>query len=102
MKSKRTFIVFTVLLAFLLVLSGCSQNLAGNNQKNTNANGARLGDGLRMPDFGQPDRQADIRGIVKSIIGNEATILKVDVMGERGGATASSTGPASASGTRTA
>ncbi|MCX6797665.1 MAG: hypothetical protein NTX66_00370 [Candidatus Falkowbacteria bacterium] len=43
-----------------------------------------------MPDFGQPKRQADIRGIVKSITGNEATILLVELPGGRGNAAGSS------------
>ena len=102
MKSKRIFIVFTVLFAFLLALSGCSKSQANNNQKSPDTNGTQQGSGSRTPDFGQPNRPADIRGVVKSIIGNEATILKVDITGGRGGAMASSTGTASASGTRTA
>ena len=31
-----------------------------------------------MPDFGQPKEQPDIRGIVKSIVGNQVTVLKLD------------------------
>ena len=31
-----------------------------------------------MPDFGQPDKQADISGLVKTITGNQVTIIKID------------------------
>lgn len=32
----------------------------------------------RRPDYGQPKTQPEIRGLVKSVIGNEVTILKID------------------------
>jgi hypothetical protein len=34
---------------------------------------------MRQPDFGQPERQPDVRGVVKSIVGNEITVLKVEM-----------------------
>lgn len=82
------------LFASLFVLTGCSQTAApvGNQTRgasnpnsqedgsNSNRDNARAG--RRMPDFGQPQRQPDIRGLVKSIVGNEATVLKID-MGQR-------------------
>lgn len=83
------------LLALLLVLSGCSQSVKqndgrtsqGDNRGNQEEGSASADRGdtrnsRRMPDFGQPQRQPDIRGLVKSIVGNEVTILKVD-MGQR-------------------
>lgn len=101
MKRKRPLIVFTALLAVLLFLSACSQNSASGNKQNTGPDGAPRGQGPRQPDFGQPDRQPDIRGIVKSIVGNEATILKVDLRGGPGaGQTTSSTEAANAANTR--
>lgn len=90
-KSKNIVLVFTVLFAFLLVLSGCSQKQATGNITNPGQAGAPGGRGSKMLDFGQPSRQADIRGIVKSIVGNEVDILKVDIRGGRGGNNASST-----------
>lgn len=32
----------------------------------------------RMPDFGQPDEQADIRGFVVDVVGNQIKILKIE------------------------
>ena len=104
---KRIFIFSAVLLAVLVTVSGCSKTLVTNNSKQVGANSSSLpqgqgGRGSRMPDFGQPDRPADIRGIVKSITGNEAIILKVD-MKARGGQNASSTpGSDNTSGTQQA
>lgn len=77
----------------LFILTACSKPLVSNRTvqnktDNPETSGTR---GPRMPDFGQPNREADIRGIVKSIIGNEATILKVDMKGGRGAGVASST-----------
>lgn len=92
----KHFIIFSgILLAVLVTTSGCSKApKAGlNNQAAANYSPTSQGKGMRdsrMPDFGQPDRPADIRGIVKSITGNEAIILKVD-MKARGGQNASST-----------
>lgn len=57
-------------LVFSLVLTGC-----GKQQDQTQTNNNR---GSRIPDFGQPERQADISGLVKSITGNEVTIIKID------------------------
>lgn len=72
---KRVFLFFSVILAISLVLTGCSNSTGtGANSQTAASSGGRN----RRPDFGQPDRPADIRGIVKSITGNEVTILKVD------------------------
>lgn len=72
---KKIFIIPASFLALLLILTGCTKssptaapNGQGNNQSNR-----------RQPDFGQPDRRADVRGVVKSIVGNEVTILKIDM-----------------------
>lgn len=32
----------------------------------------------RMPDFGQPESDANLSGLVRSIVGNEVTILKIE------------------------
>lgn len=85
---KRNIAIFTALIAFLFVLAGCSKtgtdNQAGNRK---NVQGQPIGQeqkdsrgaGRRLPDFGQPDKPADIRGVVKSVTGNEATIIKIDM-----------------------
>jgi len=81
---KKISFFFLLLPAFLLVLSGCSQKstsrgsseLKATNKSNTPRNGI-----MRQPDFGQPDRAADVRGVIKSIIGNEITVLKIDQSG---------------------
>lgn len=74
---KRFFLFFSVALVALSVLTGCSSTTetAPKDQASVGNSGNRS----RRPDFGQPDRPADIRGIVKSLIGNEATILKIDL-----------------------
>ncbi len=80
MKKTAIFVAFFVAL---MTLSGCAQKTSGNT--NNPAGNASAGNGAaagslagRMPDFGQPDRQPDISGIVQSITGNEVTILKID------------------------
>ncbi|MFA5130995.1 MAG: hypothetical protein WC467_01080 [Patescibacteria group bacterium] len=94
-KKKGFYSVSAMLVLFLFVATGCSKttpqaNQSGqnNNQPSNPANaGARGFNG--MPDFGQPDRPADIRGVVKSITGNQAVILKMEQ--PAGGRNASST-----------
>ena len=75
---KKIFLISSLCLALMLLLTGCtntSQAPAGDNPA-TNLGKPVQG---RMPDFGQPDRPADYRGVVKSIMGNEITILKIDM-----------------------
>lgn len=74
---KRAFLFFSVILAASLVLTGCSGPSGNPSKGQPSASGAVRRP--NRPDFGQPDRPADIRGIVKSLTGNEATILKVDL-----------------------
>ena len=105
---------FLVFAALLFVLTGCSKNSQTPNQTQVPSNDQPATAGkpgrMRMPDFGQPNRQADIRGVVKSIVGNSVTVLKIDMgsfrQGGQGGATSSTstdkTAPAiSLSGTTT-
>lgn len=87
---RKLFLLFG-LMGSLLVLTACGlqksgQLPAGSQDKNASGEDFR-GSQMRRPDFGQPDRAPDIRGLVKSIVGNEVTVLKLD-MGAR---TASST-----------
>ena len=65
---KSIFLVFLLIFS-ISFLAACSKSQEQNN---------REGNGFRRPDFGQPERQADISGLVKSITGNEVTILKVE------------------------
>jgi len=82
---KKTLTFFGLLLAIGFLTSACSNNanIKENNDKsdtgdNIATSTSRRPDGVRAPDFGQPDRSPDMMGIVKSIIGNEITILKIE------------------------
>jgi len=70
------------LLLVTLFLGGCSSSqtqegasVSANNNPSSS---------VRRPDFGQPDREPDVRGLVKSITGNEVTILKIDMVNRTG------------------
>ena len=75
--------ISAALLSSLFLLAGCGNqnaNVANSNQNSqtksnsqTNQSGQRRG----APDYGQPNRQADVRGVIKSITGNEASILLI-------------------------
>lgn len=65
MKKSLIFLVF--LLAVGFIFSGCAKKQA-NNQVSE----------FKRPDFGQPEGRADIVGLVKSVTGNEVTILKIE------------------------
>jgi len=91
---KRNLAIFSALIAFLFVLTGCSKtpaNTQNNNQTDQQGNQANKPgqeqnlsrSRQRMPDFGQPDKKADVRGVVKSIIGNEVTVIKIDMANGR-------------------
>jgi hypothetical protein len=80
-------LVSVILLIIGFGLSGCSpktktaDQIGAENGRAETVNDSRPGFddlGRRMPDFGQPQEEADIRGLVTAIIGNEVTILKVD------------------------
>jgi hypothetical protein len=76
-KIKNKIIFASIFLLSASLLSGCGSS--NNDQKNAEVS--------REPDFEQPERQPDVMGIVKSVTGNEVTILKLDIskLGERGG-----------------
>ena len=61
-----------------LGLTACDKNQA---TQNTSVNFENRE--FRRPDFGQPERNADISGLIKSITGNEVAILKINRL-ERG------------------
>lgn len=69
-------------LGLTLVLSACGTatntstgtNTSGNTQNN-NGGEARPD---RRPDFGQPNTPPEVRGLVKTIVGNEVDVLKIE------------------------
>lgn len=76
--SKKLFF-YLVMPALIIVLTGCTSkvSLVDNNTSNEQAANQGAFRNGRMPDFGQPDRAADLRGVVTSIIGNEVTVLEI-------------------------
>lgn len=72
---KYSFLAIIIIITALFV-TGCAK---GQNQSSNNSStDAQQRDINRRPDFGQPEEQADYIGIVKSIIGNEVTLLKIE------------------------
>jgi len=73
---KVIFLSFSIFLVF--ILSACGKQVQNNpNQGNFPK---------RPPlDFGQPETQPGLTGIVKSIVGNEVTILKIERPAGQGG-----------------
>jgi len=69
---KKYFFLAALSIGLIFVLSACSNgnSAAGDEDKKM--------DNARRPDFGQPERPADLSGLVKSMSGNQATILKLD------------------------
>lgn len=80
MKKSITFLSLILAVGFLTTACSNSAVNSENNANDKSASTTRISrsSGLRLPDFGQPDRQPDIIGIVKSITGNQVTILKID------------------------
>jgi hypothetical protein len=94
---KKALALSSILLFSVVILTGCGQTQKSSNQANDNqATGTtskQNNDSLRpsrdnRPDFGQPDREADVRGLVKSIVGNEVDVLKVEMPGRQASSTA--------------
>jgi len=77
MKKKKIFIISALVAVLLLILTGGIYLAVKNNNKSGQFDN-RVGK-MRQPDFGQPERQPDVRGVVKSIVGNEITVLKVEM-----------------------
>lgn len=78
----KKIIFLPLLLLLVLVLGACSTQTAMKTEdgKNTSQEAFTSDvDDIRRPDFGQPEREADVRGIVTSLVGNEATILEVQM-----------------------
>lgn len=71
----KKILIFSLLMT--VVLSGCSQNNAQSETKTSESNNnARQ---MRMPDFERPEEEPSLRGLVKSLVGNEATILELSM-----------------------
>jgi hypothetical protein len=66
--------IFILLAVFSFVLSGCS----GDNLKNVNKSSSK-----EIKIFEQPENKADVAGLVKNIVGNQVTILKIEMNGLR-------------------
>jgi hypothetical protein len=101
---KRIMILSVALLAVLAVATGCSNSAQNNTDGNSNgpAGGGPgpMAGGAHRPDFGQPQKPADLRGVVTAVVGNQVTILKIAVTGGRRQASSTSdTSGGNASGT---
>ncbi len=81
---KKRNLLLPLFLGFALFLSACSSDTNQTAAANNAAVGNKPADGFRRPDFGQPERPADIRGIVKSLVGNEVDILKLEMNRQNG------------------
>jgi len=64
--------IAVIMLFFALISVGCVQKSSISKKDFNNPRD------FRRPDFGQPDRKADVSGIVKSIAGNEVTIIRIE------------------------
>lgn len=62
---KKIIILAVIFLALILTACSIKENKPADQ-------------GFRRPDFGQPESRPDITGIVKSVVGNEATVIKFE------------------------
>ena len=77
MKKAKYLGLFLLVISPIFLLAACTkQSNNVNGDKATSSNAENLAN--RRPDFGQPDRQADVYGLVKSVTGNQVTIIKLD------------------------
>ncbi len=66
--------VAIILISVTLTACGKQEQITKKENSNINNGGAEF----RRPDFGQPERTPDVMGLVKSVVGNQVTILKID------------------------
>ena len=66
--------IYLLLFLLLATVTACSKNNSGNS---TTGQNDPANQGFHRPDFGQPESQADVMGLVKSVIGNEIVVIKV-------------------------
>lgn len=69
-------------LLFIFILAGCAKQSGGEENKDSAIIAGK--DGGRLIDFEKPEERPDVSGIVKTIVGNEVTILKINRPGESG------------------
>jgi len=67
--------IFLALFLFLIILTACKSS---NNLESSKETGNKFDQNFKRPDFGQPEEEVDIRGIISSITGNEIKILKIE------------------------
>ena len=67
-----------IVLSFLLLSGGFLFSGCTKKETNTELNKQTQVGEFRKLDFGQPEREPDVRGLVKSMVGNEITILKIE------------------------
>jgi hypothetical protein len=70
--------ILILLVMFSFVLSGCAGNNLGNSDQNNSSTGSGSS-GKGIKNFEKPQDAPDIAGLVKNVIGNEVTILKIDM-----------------------
>ena len=100
---KRKTFISLALLFFLLTLTACSSKTQNPAPSGVQNDPNQPGSGrLRRPDFGQPERAVDIRGVVKSILGNEVTVIKIDMPDRQASSTTEKTLGSNASGSKDA
>ncbi len=68
----RKVIIISLLVVFVLSGYFIWQSSSGQNENN------KISGKYRIPDFERPEEEPNISGIVKTIIGNEITILKIE------------------------
>ena len=66
--------IFLTVFSLAIVLSGCAVKNSNNSVENNNSKKEQ-----NQTNFSQPDRQADITGVVKSITGNQVVVSKLDM-----------------------
>lgn len=69
----------------VIAITGCVAKQKPSEQSSPEGKIDQMG--RKMPDFGQPEGQAEIRGLVTGIVGNEVTVLKIErpeAVGKRG------------------
>ena len=78
---KKKLLLVAAGLGSLLILSACGTSAtpttSSANSTPSTPNG-QGGPNNRRPDYGQPATPPEIRGLVKSIVGNQVDILKID------------------------
>ena len=88
MNKKLSFGMAVIGLSFVLTACGTVKTTTTSLSSSV----ANSGPNNRRPDYGQPSTSPEIRGLVKSVVGNEITVLKIDQIQHSATSTASTTG----------